>query len=284
MSKVIYTPEERKARIDEAHAEMTAAVAALSSSDDWKAFLAFSAKLHTYSAGNQMWLFGQAKARGWDDLGHVAGFRTWVTLGRHVRKGEKGLAVLAPVRVKVTDDDGEHWAVRGFKIEHVFAARQTDGDGEIPEPIRPELLCGEGPEGAWDALAALVEAKGYTILRAPLAPANGVTRPIERTVTVADRLDPAAAVKTLAHELAHVLLHEDVDYHANRGRCEVEAESVAYLVCAGLGLATDAYSFPYVATWASGDTKVVIAAADAAIKCATAILGTLETAQVSVPA
>lgn len=62
---------------------------------------------------------------------------------------------------------------------------------------------------------------------------------------MADRLDEAAAVKTLVHELAHVMLHDGpiCDYVANRGHCEAEAESVAFLVCDGLGLQTDAYSF-----------------------------------------
>jgi antirestriction protein ArdC len=267
--------------MDAAHAELTAAVEAISSSDDWRAFLDFARKLHSYSAQNRMWLFQQAMMRGWDDLGHVAGFRTWLTLGRHVRKGEHGLAVLAPVRVKVTADDGsENWAVRGFKVEHVFAACQTDGEGEIPEPIRPMLLTGEGPRGAWDALSQLVEARGFTIERAPLFPANGTTSVVSRVVTVANRLDDAAAVKTLAHELAHVLLHSDpsCDYHANRGRCEVEAESVAYLVCRELGLETDGYSFPYVATWASGEVKVVTATADRVLGCAREILEQLERA------
>lgn len=281
MTRITHTPEERKARMDAAHAELTAAVEAISSSDDWRAFLDFARKLHTYSAQNRMWLFQQAMMRGWDDLGHVAGFRTWLTLGRHVRKGEHGLAVLAPVRVKVTaDDSSDSWAVRGFKVEHVFAACQTDGDGEIPEPIRPALLTGEGPRGAWDALARLVEARGFTIERASLFPANGTTSMLSRVVTVADRLDPAAAVKTLCHELVHVVLHSDptCDYHANRGRCEVEAESVAFLVCRELELETDAYSFPYVATWASGEVKAVTATADCALGCAREILEQLERA------
>jgi antirestriction protein ArdC len=191
--------------MDAAHAELTAAVEAISSSDDWRAFLDFARKLHSYSAQNRMWLFQQAMMRGWDDLGHVAGFRTWLALGRHVRKGEHGLSVLAPVRVKVTAEDAsETWTVRGFKVEHVFEARQTDGDGDIPEPIRPTLLDGEGPEGAWAALAQLVEAHGFAIEREQLYPANGTTSMTTKVVTVADRLDDAAAVKTLAHELAHV--------------------------------------------------------------------------------
>lgn len=95
---------------------------------------------------------------------------------------------------------------------------------------------------------------------------------------MADRLDEAAAVKTLAHELAHVRLHQpgQVDYLAERDRCEAEAESVAFLVCSELGLATDAYTFPYVAHWAKGDMRVVTAAVDRALACASGILTTLE--------
>ncbi len=224
-----------------------------------------------------MWLMAQASDRGWEEMGYVAGFRTWLSLGRHVRKGEKALRVLAPCRYKSTNQDTgeESWRLGGFKVESVFASGQTDGDGDIPERMRPELLTGEGPAGAWDALATLVEAEGYTIARAPLAPANGTTSFVSKVVTVADRLEGAAAVKTLVHELAHVLLHVNVDYHGNRGRCECEAESVAYLVCGELGLTTDAYSFAYVTTWADGDAKVVMSAADAAKKCATRILEAL---------
>ena len=156
--------------------------------------------------------------------------------------------------------------------------RSPDGDGDIPEPIRPTLLAGEGPEGAWDVLAQLVEDRGFRIEREQLFPANGTTSMTTKVVTVADRLADAAAVKTLAHELAHVVLHSDpnCDYHANRGRCEVEAESVAYLVCCELGLETDTYSFPYVASWANGEVKVVTAAADRVRGCARGILEQLE--------
>ena len=280
MARVIYSPEERKARMDVAHAEMVAAVESISSSDDWRAFLDFAAKLHSYSAGNRIWLFQQAMQRGWDDLGHVAGFRTWLSLGRHVRKGEHGLRVLAPCRVKVTKDGEERWVVRGFKVETVFAACQTDGDGEIPAPIRPKLLTGEEPRFAFEALTRLVGARGFQVERGALFPANGSTSFASKTVTVSDRLEDAAAVKTLAHELAHVILHERVDYHTNRGRCEVEAESVAYLVCDALGLETNQYSFPYVATWSGGEVKAVTAAAEVAIRCAAEIVESIEAMEV----
>ncbi len=280
MKKTTYSADERKARLESAHAELTAAVQAISTSDDWRAFLDFARKLHSYSAQNRMWLFQQAMMRGWKDLGHVAGFRTWLTLGRHVRKGEHGLKVLAPVKVRVRDDEtgDETWQVRGFTVETVFAACQTDGEGEVPEPVRPKLLTGDGPAGAWNALSDLVATQGFTVERASLYPANGVTSFLTKVVTVADRLDEAAAVKTLVHEFAHILLHQpnQIEYHANRERCEVEAESVAFVVCAELGLATAVYSFPYVASWAAGDMKVVTAAADKVLACADEIIATFE--------
>ena len=151
MGKTTYSPEERKARLESAHAELTSAVQAIATSDDWRAFLEFARKLHTYSAQNRMWLFQQAMMRGWDDLGHVAGFRCWLSLGRYVRKGEHGLAVLAPVRVKMTAEEGsESWVLRGFKVEHVFAACQTDGEGEIPELATGGYSGGRPPFG-WRA-------------------------------------------------------------------------------------------------------------------------------------
>jgi len=153
-------------------------------------------------------------ARRWDDLGHVAGFRTWLSCGRYVRRGEHGFRVLAPCRYKVTDagTGDESWALRGFTVDTVFAGRQTDGECDIPEPIRPTLLAGDGPEGAWDALAAEVRHHGFCIERRGLYPVKGETIfPtvfVPGQVIVADRLDDAAAVKTLWHELGHVLLHQ----------------------------------------------------------------------------
>ena len=280
MATLDQSADSRQARLQTAHAELTAAVEAIATSDDWRAFLDFSRKLHSYSAQNRMWLFQQAMTRGWHDLDHVAGFRTWLSLGRHVRKGEESLKVLAPCTVKVRDEQTgqDSWRLRGFKVESVFAARQTDGEGEIPEQIRPQLLTGLGPVGAWAAVATLVAAQEFTIERTPLFPANGVTSFGAKVVTVSDRLDDAAGLKTLVHELAHILLHQpnQIDYRSNRGRCEVEAESVAFLVCSELGLASDGYSFPYVATWAAGDMRTVTAAAEKALACASEIVSALD--------
>jgi len=105
-----------------------------------------------------------------------------------------------------------------------------------------------------------------------------------RSVVVADDLEPAARAKTLAHELGHIVCgHEDYTLKA-RGIKEVEAESVAYLVCLELGIRADGYTFPYVARWANGDAKLVQKTADAVLKASRAILDALGALEVDDPA
>jgi hypothetical protein len=99
-------------------------------------------------------------------------------------------------------------------------------------------------------------------------------------VTVRDNVDDVQAVKTLTHELAHVLLeHADAYALGHRGRAEVEAESVAYIVCSALGLPTGGYSIPYVATWSSGDVGKVRETATRVVEAAAGILTAITAAQ-----
>ena len=206
------------------HAELTKAVEAIATSDDWRAFLDFARKLHSYSAQNRMWLFQQAMMRGWDDLATSPGFGTWLALGRYVRKGEHGL-VRAGAGTREGDGRGRIRKLGRSRVQGRARLRRSPDRRRRrdPQPIRPQLLTGEGPAGAWAALSDLVAAQGFTVERASLYPANGQTSFATKVVTVADRLDEAAAIKTLAHELAHMMLHSpgQVDYYANRERCEV---------------------------------------------------------------
>jgi antirestriction protein ArdC len=158
------------------------------------------------------------------------GYRAWQALGRQVRAGERGISILAPCTYKRTndEDDAETRVLRGFRVAHVFDVSQTDGK-PLPTPAVTRLE-GEAPSGLWEALSAQVEATGFTLERHDIAgTANGTTDFGSRLVTVDAGLSPAQAAKTLAHELAHVLLHTGTEYALGcRGRAEVEAESVAY--------------------------------------------------------
>jgi DNA primase catalytic core len=132
----------------------------------------------------------------------------------------------------------------------VWDVSQTTGR-PLPEAPRPRLLTGQAPHGLWDALTDQIAAAGFTVHRGDCGTANGLTDPATHTVRVRPDLDDAQAVKTLAHELAHVHLHVREPRLAEcRGTVEVEAESVAYLVIAAHGLDTSGYTFPYVTGWA----------------------------------
>ena len=175
----------------------------------------------------------------------------------------------------------------------------TSGD-PIPETPRPTLLQGQAPEGLWDGLADQITARGFELRlvsnAAAIGGANGLTDFMTREVSVRMDMDDAAQVKTLAHELGHVMLHSphpdnldgsgaSADAAMHRGIAEVEAESVALMVGAAHGLATDDYTIPYVATWAAsvpGTTpvEVVQSTAERVRGTAVTILDQLDTPQV----
>lgn len=144
----------------------------------------------------------------------------------------------------------------GVRPAYVWDASQTAGD-PLPELPAPELLEGEAPKGLWAGLAKQIEVAGFVLGEAPDAAsihgANGVTNYTERTVFVRADMDEAARVKTLAHELGHVLMHdpENTDVRLHRGISEVEAESVALMIGAAHGMDTSSYTIPYVTSWAA---------------------------------
>jgi antirestriction protein ArdC len=280
MSRTRLSAEERAERLNTAHERLVNAVSALHTSDDWMAYMATMAKFHRYSANN---CFLIALQRG--DATHVAGFQTWKALGRSVNKGAKGIAILAPCTYKTTLTDKDNpdaptitrTAIRGFRVTYVFDVLTTTG-ADLPQPVgRPELLTGEAPASMWEAISEQVTALGFTVeLVGEIAGspgANGTTDPLTKTVQIATQSrDRASQLKTLIHELAHCHLHTNLTaYRADRGRCEVEAESVAFLVCDAFGLDSQSYTVGYVATWAA-DTDTVLAVANTVRKCATQII------------
>lgn len=269
---------DRADRLASAHADLVTAVESLTSGDDWQRMLELASHFHHYSANNVLLIMLQRP-----DATRVAGYRAWQGMGRQVRKGERGIRILAPFhyRYKVSDGDGTEVSqegTRGFTTVTVFDVSQTEGD-VLPD-VRPMLLDGADDAGLWDALSVQVTAAGYKIERGDCFGANGCTDHRMRSVRVRTDVSDAQAAKTLAHELTHVLLHPDTaEYFRCRGRSEVEAESVAFLVCQAAGLVSDGYSWPYIAHWSDGDSQVVQDAAGRVLDAAQTILARLNIAR-----
>ena len=274
------TPEDK---LEALHYQLIEAVADLASSEGWMRMLGAAARFYAYSPSNILLIAAQRP-----DATRVAGIRTWNTLGRHVNKGEHGIAILAPCVYRArpggetaTDqpginptpktrpepsataaaDDEPKRQLRGFKVVHVFDVTQTDGE-PLPD-VEPQLLRGDAPDRLWDHLVGLIAADGYRIERGPCNGANGYTDYTHSIVRVLDDVEPAQAAKTLAHELGHIRAdheHRFADYATSwacRGQAEVEAESIAYLVTAQAGLDTTSYSVPYLASWSGGDIDLL---------------------------
>lgn len=272
----------REARLEDLHEQLTGAVEGLVTGDDWARALSFAARFRSRSFGNTLLIWAQHQTA--FEQGRVsepyptfvAGYRQWQGLDRQVVKGQAGYMIFAPVTARLASanpSDPLSWRrlaprekrkageverskMVGVKPAYVWDVSQTDGMS-IPEAPAPTLLGGEAPEGLWEGLAAQVGAAGFDLLRVPDASAihdaNGVTDYAARTVSVCPDMSDAAQVKTLAHELAHVLLHgpDNPEARGHRGVGEVEAESVALMVGAAHGMDTSIYTVPYVSGWAS---------------------------------
>jgi antirestriction protein ArdC len=268
--------EEAKAeRLTELHAQLAAGVENLMQGEAWQAMLAAAARFHSYSWRNCLLILSQMPT-----ASRVAGYRTWQGLGRQVRKGERGIAVIAPVVYRNAEEDADEGedspTIRGWKIEHVFDISQTDGD-PLPE-VEAVQIGSEAPADFWEGLATQVDAVGFVLLREPSQNPNalGSMNRATATVRVNEDLSPAEACSTLAHELAHIELgHGSQDCTDPRSRREVEAESVVYVVAMASGLDTSSYSLPYVAGWAESgkEAEVMADTADQVIETARRILG-----------
>ncbi|MEA2433888.1 MAG: hypothetical protein QOG54_1345 [Actinomycetota bacterium] len=265
----------RTERLRIAHDKLQTAVAQIASGDDWKKMLRVVSQFHRYSFNNHLMIFVQRP-----DATILAGFNKWKSLGRFVRKGEKGIGIFAPCRYKtpigeLSGDEPNLYQIRGFRIVHVFDISQTEGD-TIPDldAVRPKLLEANAPEGIWDALVTRANAAGFQVIRDRRGSENGYCDFSNKEIGVRADVGSGQAVKTLIHELAHALLHSDGFREPEVA--EIEVESVAYVVCDAIGLDSSEYSFTYIAHWAEGDCDLLKTSAQRVTECATGILRVLE--------
>lgn len=231
--------------------KLTEGIRNLTSREEWQRYLDFQSRFHAYSFGNVLLIAAQMPY-----ASRVAGFRSWQRANRFVRKGEKAIWILAPLVYKQTDeatDDTQH-VIRGFKYVPVFDVSQTDGE-ELPTPCHK--LLGSDAAGCFAKLVAVAHSLGFSVEDTELpGTTNGDCSHELHRIRVELSNSPVQRVKTLAHEVAHAILHEKFE---SRAIAELEAESTAYIVCESLGIDSSDYSFGYVANWAGGGDTAIAA-------------------------
>ncbi|NLS80144.1 MAG: ImmA/IrrE family metallo-endopeptidase [Chloroflexi bacterium] len=239
-------------------------------SDRWQEWLKVQARFRRYSFYNTMLILMQRP-----EATRVAGYRTWQSLGRQVRRGEQGIRILAPVPFRKVRDDGEEIGGIWFKTVCVFDVAQTDG-APLPEVI--QLLQGDDHLAHYARLLAVAQGQGYRLREVERMEANGATNR-DGAILIKAGLSPNQKVKTLAHELAHQALGHPQEEDGDRAVQELEAESVAYILSEQLGLDSSGYSFGYLAHWSEDPqvlADVLTASGTRIARCARALLDQLD--------
>ena len=188
-----------------------------------------------------------------------------------MKKGEKGIQILAPVTYKTkkkkTEEDGKtkdqeepdpFYMLRGFRVVHVFDVSQTEGR-ELPSIV--ESLHGE-VEQFPSFFSAVCNISPVPVSCEPMEDtADGYYSHTEKRICIREGMSESQTAAALIHELSHAMLHNQemleeeqalTGIRKDRRTKEVEAESVAFVVNSYFGNRTDENSFGYIAGWSSG--------------------------------
>ena len=226
---------------------------------------------HHYSVNNQMLIFSQCP-----HATLVAGYQKWQNqFSRHVLRGGKGISVLAPTPYKIKvekekldpdtklpllDADGntiteeKEVQIPMFRPVKVFDVSQTDGK-PLPERVQSPVAELTGNVEHYEAfMEALRRVSPVPIEMKPLSnDLDGFFSPSKQSITLRDGMSEVQTVCAAVHEIAHSKLHDYAKQPNSQPKDssteEIEAESIAYTVCAYFGIETSANSFGYVATW-----------------------------------
>ena len=272
--------QSNKERIKEITAGIEKGIQELFESDRYRNYLTTMSRFHRYSLNNIMLIHAQRP-----DATLVAGFNKWKnSFGRHVKKGEKGIQILAPTPYKIKqeeqkldpdtklpllDENGDpvteekEITIPMFKVVSVFDVSQTDGK---PLPQISATLTGDVAE--YEVfLEALRRTSPVPISFQTMEPGmDGYFAPKKQAIFLREGMSQVQTICAAVHEIAHSKLHDYehmteladdgetilVPGEKSRNTEEVEAESISYAVCQYFGIETAENSFGYIATWSQG--------------------------------
>ena len=263
--------EAAESKLDTIMKSLEEGVEKVFTSEQYQMYLQTMATFHNYSFNNTLLIAMQRP-----DATLLAGYQTWKKkFHRHVKRGEKGIKIIAPVPVKekrqvekideetqeiVIGIDGQpetetvERILPRFRVTTVFDVSQTEGEPlptlEVNELVGDVLIYE-------DFMKGLEEISPVPFLFQKIDNgAKGYYSNAEKLIVIQTGMSQAQTMKTAVHEMTHAILHdrdvmEENGITKDRMTKEVESESVAYVVCNHFGLDTSDYSFNYVAGWSS---------------------------------
>lgn len=244
------------------------------SGEKFQDYLRTMSKFHRYSLNNTILIAMQKP-----DATLVAGYNRWQEqFQRNVKKGEKGIRIIAPTPIKtkkevekldpvtqkpIIDADGKSLTeeieikIPMFKVVSVFDVSQTDGK---PLPQLAESLTGDVNQ--YDVfMESLKRTSPVPITFEKMkSSTDGYFSLDKQKIAIREGMSEIQTVSAAIHELAHAKLHNrapvqstdavsDLAKPKDRRTEEVEAESISFAVCAYYGIATEKNSFGYIASW-----------------------------------
>jgi hypothetical protein len=244
-------------------------------SETLTAYLGAMARFHSYSFGNIL-----AIARQRPTATRVAGIRAWNELGRFVKKGEKGIQILAPIighrrnrnAAEQEQETKPASVLIGFRAVYVFDLSQTEG-AELPE--FEHNITGEVGEHR-DRMIAFLAKQNITLeFNEKIAPALGVS--YGGKIALLPGQSKAEEFTTLVHETAHELLHKAERRTMTTATVrETEAEAVAFIVGQSVGLDMGTASSDYIQMCA-GDAVLLAESLEVIQRTSAVILFAIQT-------
>jgi antirestriction protein ArdC len=246
----------------EAFQKLEQAIEQACSAGGWRAYLTAQSRFHRYSFRNLLLILEQSP-----NAIRVAGFHDWLKHSRHVRKGEKGIAILAPMKWQKHDEATGETAsgISGFRVVYVFDIAQTDGE---PLPERPQVHYTDGSSDhaaiLTQTLTEALKHAGIPVIIQDLAPSEfGFCNHETRTITLSSALGDIQRFSVLVHETAHAHLHAHrqpvpiEEAQQAKALREFEAESVACVVLEHFGINTLECSAGYLASYGATSEHLV---------------------------
>lgn len=288
-----------KQKVQEITEKLEQGIKELFESEKYKSYLNTMSKFHQYSFNNTMLIAMQKP-----DATLVAGYKAWQkNFERHVKKGEKGIRILAPSPYKIKEEQEKidpitqelmldkngkpvmeevEITIPSFRVVPVFDVSQTEGR-ELPDMEVNELSGSvEDYEIFMQALTGVSSVPiDYEEIEGE---ARGYFDKAAHRIAIQEGMSESQTVKTAIHEMAHAKLHDREQSQEigeimakDRSTKEVEAESIAYTVCQHFGIDTSDYSFGYIAGWSSGkDIKELKSSLDTIRRAASELITDIE--------